>query len=568
MTDTYQPKKQGKNSALPLKHWLTGVTRVRSILLGLHPEFASIVLRIYRTFLVALILLNRKRKLPTAGSVLKSKRTTWEDKKIFSDVSILIASWCTTLRQESTGKGKVLKPFWNERCQENSNWSWLPTETDYADLGLNSSSGSFKSMVSNSLCSIERVPNPQMTNLPMTYSPLFMCTPVEKWVDEDIRCRKIRLYPTLEQKMMFKKWIGTCRYVYNRALAGTKNGEKMNFQSLRNKYVTARFGNDKDMKIRNPIVEDWELETPKEIRAGAVDDLVKAFSVAITNLRKHNISRFDMQYRKKKRESSIVIPSSAIKVINGKLFFYPKTCRKPIAVSKDKAFPSMTFQHDCRLKNDNGIWSIYIPHEVKPTVSIPKREVCALDPGTRKFQTIYGEDAVIKIGIRKDRVKKLQARMDLLQSLRGRKLIRKCHFTQKMSKIQFKMKNMVDDLHYQTIQFLTTTYKLVFIPKFENQELVRVNRSKQFRRDIFSLRHYTFRQRLIAKAKLHNYCFVEECTEEYTSKTCTRCGNLKYDLGSNEMYNCSKCGLRIDRDINGARNIFIKTLGEKDYVID
>ena len=60
---------------------------------------------------------------------------------------------------------------------------------------------------------------------------------------------------------MFKQWIGTSRYVYNKTLNATKNGEKMNFQTLRNKYVTSK---------NNPLINEWELETPKDIRAEGV----------------------------------------------------------------------------------------------------------------------------------------------------------------------------------------------------------------------------------------------------------------------------------------------------------
>lgn len=347
---------------------------------------------------------------------------------------------------------------------------------------------------------------------------------------------------------MFRQWIGTSRYVYNRALRATKDGEKMNFFDLRNKYVTA---------LNNPNIEEWQLETPKDIRAGAVKDVTKAFKTAMSNLQSNNISKFNLQYRSKKKESSIVIPASGIKIIKHKMYIYKTYSTENIKISKDKSFFNMTIEHDCRLKNDNGKWYLYIPYKAKLNMKIPEKEICALDPGSRKFQTIYSEEATVKIGINRQHLTKLQKRIDLLQSLRSKKQIRKCHYTQKMNKTQFKLKNLVDEMHYQTINYLTKTFKLIFIPKFESQELVRVNKNKHFRRDILSLRHYAFRERLIAKSKLQNKCSVEVCTEEYTSKTCTNCGKINY-VGKSEVYECKNCNLIIDRDINGARNIFIK----------
>jgi putative transposase len=38
--------------------------------------------------------------------------------------------------------------------------------------------------------------------------------------------------------------------------------------------------------------------------------------------------------------------------------------------------------------------------------------------------------------------------------------------------------------------------------------------------------------------------------ERYTSKICSKCGNLKEDLGGNKIYKCNECKMEIDRDVN------------------
>ena len=48
--------------------------------------------------------------------------------------------------------------------------------------------------------------------------------------------------------------------------------------------------------------------------------------------------------------------------------------------------------------------------------------------------------------------------------------------------------------------------------------------------------------------------------EYYTSKTCTKCGNIKHDLKNADIYKCNSCNLKIDRDTNGARNILLRNL--------
>ena len=36
---------------------------------------------------------------------------------------------------------------------------------------------------------------------------------------------------------------------------------------------------------------------------------------------------------------------------------------------------------------------------------------------------------------------------------------------------------------------------------------------------------------------------------------CHKCKNLKKDLGSNEIYKCNKCNIKLGRDINASINI-------------
>jgi len=51
-----------------------------------------------------------------------------------------------------------------------------------------------------------------------------------------------------------------------------------------------------------------------------------------------------------------------------------------------------------------------------------------------------------------------------------------------------------------------------------------------------------------------------------SSKTCCNCGNKKNLLLSDRIYNCEKCNINIDRDINASTNILIE--GIKNLIIE
>ena len=90
------------------------------------------------------------------------------------------------------------------------------------------------------------------------------------------------------------------------------------------------------------------------------------------------------------------------------------------------------------------------------------------------------------------------------------------------------------------------------------KSIVTKTKNKHLRRSLLSLRHYEFRQRLIHKIRETKSRLII-CHEPYTSKTCTKCGIIN-NIGSSKHYKCKECKLEIDRDVNGARNIFLRVI--------
>lgn len=69
-----------------------------------------------------------------------------------------------------------------------------------------------------------------------------------------------------------------------------------------------------------------------------------------------------------------------------------------------------------------------------------------------------------------------------------------------------------------------------------------------------------FKERLRSKCKLMS-CTLDICTEEFISNTCGVCGCLN-NVDSNDILQCKDCNAIIDRDVNGGRNIAIKSFNE------
>jgi putative transposase len=348
--------------------------------------------------------------------------------------------------------------------------------------------------------------------------------------------------------------MGTTRYVYNQALYHTKQQEKTNVdkKKLQSLYVTKKYRNGEI----NEHIQDWELETPKDIRNGAIRDLHKAFKTCFSQLKTGCIDKFNIGYKRKKTYPSVEIPKKALTVTDGLLFIFKTYGLGGIKLSRREK--NFVIDYDCRLCFQYNHWFLVVPTKKQCKASSPSNPICGLDPGVRTFQTIYSNESVSKVQHNRDLLFKLRSKIDHFKSLRAQKLIPRSSFTRRMKRIYRRAKYYIQELHYQTIQLLRG-FSHVLLPSFESQDMVQGRLHRKTKRELLGLQHFLFQTRLRDSFQLDKSCNVTIVTEEYTSKTCGYCGHLT-NVGSSETYKCSKCHLTIDRDINGARNVLLKYL--------
>lgn len=206
---------------------------------------------------------------------------------------------------------------------------------------------------------------------------------------------------------------------------------------------------------------------------------------------------------------------------------------------------------------DGRWWLISSFKGAAETQGSPKTPIAALDPGVRTFQTAYSPDGAVKFGDQAScRIFRLMRHVDRLTELKDRRS------REKRLRLEKRIGNLVDELHWKIARELASRYDTIIIPAFETQQMAKrkgrkINKTAV--RMMLRLAHYRFRCRLQHVAnKLGSRVVVG--TEEYTSKTCGHCGVVHKDLGSAKVFKCPVCDIRLDRDLNGARNIYIKIL--------
>ena len=478
----------------------------------------------------------RKRITATAESPRRSKKTTLKGKSSSCSPSTQTIPFSRMLGLDSTSTENNCSS-----CSKNAQWdelekSLLPTETDFADLDLNCLSGSSLKTLSNSWFSNNKsfLLN---KSLFQTCSPLSPSFRVEFTDSENTvqRSRKIRVYPTPEQKSILNNWFGASRFAYNKTVEFLKQSDtKAQWKSIKTDLLH-------DMP-------DWSKEVPYQIKSVAIRDCCQAVSAAKRKFRQ--TGKFnEVKFRSKKRgDNNLFIPQTAVSengmyhTILGKL----KTAEplwKPV--------------HDCRMVLQNGRYFVIVPIDV--AVKRPENQrlsACALDCGVRTFQTVFSKELILKVGEHDfQRIFRYCYALDKLISRKKKERSNK--FNKAMQRIRWKVRDLIDEIHNKLALTLCRLFDVVYIPSFETHDMVSKLHHKTSRA-MLGWAHYRFKMKLKAKAEEYS-CKVVDCTEEYTSKTCGNCGT-ENQIGGKEVWTCKHCGCAHDRDINGARNILFKQM--------
>ncbi|MCL2930816.1 MAG: transposase [Trichodesmium sp. MAG_R03] len=128
-----------------------------------------------------------------------------------------------------------------------------------------------------------------------------------------------------------------------------------------------------------------------------------------------------------------------------------------------------------------------------------------------------------------------------------------------------RIKNLIDEVYKKVAKWLTTEYRVIFFPTFESSQMVGQSGKKKSKLNSKTVRQmiHWVRNRFKQTLKFHGLkrgATLIDVTEEYTSKTYTKCGHVHQNLGCSKYVKFPHCDHSMPRDRNGALGIFIKEL--------
>ena len=362
--------------------------------------------------------------------------------------------------------------------------------------------------------------------------------------------------------MTITTWLTASRWTYNLTVEILQSGIPAVWKHIASMVMP-------EVKTLHP---EWD-SVPYQVKRTAVRDACRAMSNVKTfnmELKFHQAQgqRADEEfaqlgYRSRKNpKQSCYIPDDAV-TEHGVYH----TILGPLRMAE--AIPAG--QQECRLVKERGLYWLVAPHPAQCDIETPSGDgVVALDPGVRTFMTFFSETDCGKIGYRAfGRIQRLCHWLDNLISRTDTEpdYQRRRRMRRAQDRMRQRIHNLVDELHWKVARWLTNNYQVILLPIFETQDMTRRAgrriRSKTARM-MLSLRHYEFKQRLRWKAWQRG-ALVLDVNEAYTSKTRSWDGSIKSNLGGAIVIR-GESGFGMDRDVNGARGISLRALGDSPFL--
>lgn len=426
----------------------------------------------------------------------------------------------------------------------------------------------------------------------------------------------LTFHPTQEQKILLDQNLRVSNFVYNKTVnyINTNKGEKFSKLDLRDKLVTNNTrkgcllfnklskakkqirdiinGLVKTKKLKNVVlaviiklkvfnfIKSWydyvkantqaiknqslkpfEVNVHKDIRANAVFECFTNYMNCMKAVKSGRIRFFQLKYKNKsKNRFSMGITKTMLKLDDETLRFCDRSLiDKKIRLSNrtKKVLRSIKDIKDSTITKVNGVYKLRIPVVINIPEKIELNNIVGIDPGVSTFLNMYTPEKSITIKQSSEitSIDKLRKHIKSLRKNNQRKRIRK----KLLTKLDSRQSNLVDELHWQSINYLVKNYDLIFLEKFETHNFVKNGKSKSLNRNTNNLKHYKFRERLEYKTSSLGK-IVSLVDAHHTTMTCSSCGMMKKMRLSDRIYECNSCKVILDRDLNSGKNILLKGL--------
>lgn len=360
-----------------------------------------------------------------------------------------------------------------------------------------------------------------------------------------LRAYKYRIYPTDEQKVLFAKTFGCCRFVYNWALNLKITAYKERKETLGNVYLTNL------MKSELKAEHEWL----SEVNSQSLQSALRNLDTAYTNFFRNTTAVGFPRFKSRKDRQSFLCPQHCRVDFTDGTITVPKA--KDISAVLHRKFKGTVKTVTVSMTPSGKYYASVL-------VDTSMQEIQPLEPVLR---TSLGIDlgikslAVCSDGRTFENPKNLQKNLDRLAVLQKR-LSRKRKGSENRNKARVKVARLQeriancrrDNLH--KITHALTHDNQVRTICMEDLNVKGMQRNHHLAGSVGDASFGMFLTLLEYKCRWYGVNLVKIDRFAPSSKTCRKCGCVYKGLKLSERsWTCPECGAHHDRDFNAACNI-------------
>jgi putative transposase len=366
------------------------------------------------------------------------------------------------------------------------------------------------------------------------------------------RCHVIRLNPTPEQEVYFRKACGVARHAYNWALARWKDyrsqGKRVKMNELKREY--------------NQIKGEqfpWVYEVTKCAPEHEFANLGQAFDnywrmkkertlPKLKHPRKDGEEAGFPHFKSKKRDKLSFYLNNDKMRVDGYWIQIPKLGK--VNMSEQLRFAGKIIS--ATISYRAGWWFISIAVEVEHETPTPTGGTVGVDLGIKTLATlsdgtVFENQKHYRHGL--GRIKGLSK--SLSRKVEGSQ--NRWKASQKLAKAHYRVDCQRQDRLHKMTTHVARTYGLIGLEDLHTKGMLANHKLAQA---VSDASFFEVKRQLLYKAEQYGG-YVQLVDRWYpSSKTCSACGWVDKDLKlGDRIFICEQCGLSFDRDFNAARNI-------------
>lgn len=361
---------------------------------------------------------------------------------------------------------------------------------------------------------------------------------------------RAKLYPTVKQQIYLTSLFGCARFVFNKCIDKSKQYYKEEKKSANLKMLGNYFHQELTKDDANSFILDHNTKVLKQ----EIINLLESYKHFFVN-------GFGFpKYKSRKDIQSLRFPLDAIsrntftgkwrinltKKLSGLKFKLSERDRKYIELGK-KVIKSIALKRN----KDNSYWvSILVSHSpIKKSIN---ESTVGIDFGIKEFATV--SNGIVHKNPRfylkqEYKLKRLQRILSKKQKGSSNRYKAKLVLAKASGKIR---RQRSDYIHNMTTKIINDN-QVIIIESLNIKGMLKNHCLAKHIQDASiseAIRQFRY------KCDWYGRDLVEVGRFYPSSKTCSKCGNVKKDLTlADRIYKCPKCGLVLDRDLNASINI-------------